>query len=710
MTITYPRMLRQLSTAVVAIGLLTMVAGWPLGYRALSSYAMFGVLNVLVLIDGWMLFDLFFPSNRLSDAAIRVAVLAFALVAACGMVLGAAGRLTPLAYGSLLAVATVILAIIRTRRAGASRTLDATSLGVHPVLVVVPPILVFVLCVGLVHPPVAYDSLTYHLFFPARWLQDHAISIIPTHFGDQAPAYAPADGELLYLWLMLPFHGDVLARAGEFPFYAFGALTLYGISRRLGAAPSRALYAAGLFLLARPVIEQAVGADVDLVFAATFLAAVYFGLTASQTGRTADIVLWGISIGLCFGTKVLGVIYSPLLFAFVLARPVRWRALWALPGVLALALPWYIRNWVVAGSPLYPVGLTFAGITIAPGGWDRSVSSENWAHSTDLRVLPGILRDGALGADLLAVWAPFAVLGLLAVLRKRRWATLGLGLVVPLLMCAIYWYVVPYNDLTDTRYLFGGVGLAMLLAPAAFELHERLAPWMHAGLTVGLLWLIALGQPLVPSRYLLLFAALGGVALVLHRVFSRSLAVTSVAFCAACAAVVLVSVRTCATPGCAFVDVAAFDRPTMFEGWDWIDAHTSHARIAYSGNNVPYRLLGSHFENDVFYVNIDDHPQWVYHDYERAERLRPGYKPPQRPNAPFFRLHGSYEDWARNMASLRVNYLFLTQLSPLMEDDYQRDESGFPIEAGWAAAHPQIFKLVFENPEVRIYSVGNAGR
>jgi len=709
MTLTSSRVMRQSAVAVLAIALLAATSGWRLGYHAAAPYAVFCTLNILALLDGWLLFALFFPSDRLVDATIRVCVLAFGLVAMCGMVLGAAGLITPLAYAALLLGATAALALVGLRRPHTTRALGTSVVGVHPVLVLVPPILVFVLCVGLVHPPVAYDSLTYHLFFPARWLQAHAISIIPTHFGDQAPAYAPADGELFFLWLMLPFHGDVLARAGEFPFYLFGGLTLYAIARRLGSAPSHALYAAGLFLLARPVIEQAIGADVDLVFAATFIAAVYFGLTASQTGKTSDIVLWGISIGLCFGTKVLGVIYSPLLFAFLIARPVRWRALWALPGVIALAVPWYIRNWIVAGSPLYPVGLTFAGITIAPGGWDRSVSSQNWAHSTDLRVLPGILRDGAFGPPLLAVWAPFALLGLVAIVRNRRWSTLGLGLAVPLLMCAIYWYIVPYNDLTDTRYLFGGVGLAMLLAPAAFQIHERLGPWLHGALTLGMVWLVALGQPLVPSRYLWLFVAFAGCALLFYRVFSRNVLTTAMAFCAACATAVLVSTRTCPTPGCAFVDVSAFDRPTMFDGWDWIDAHNSHARIAYSGNNVPYRLLGSHFDNDVFYVNIDDHLQWVYHDYERAERLRPGYTPPQRPNPPTFRLHGSYEAWAANLAALRVDYLFLTQLSPLMEDDYQRDESGFPIEAGWAAAHPQRFTLVFENPEVRIYSVGKAG-
>ncbi len=47
---------------------------------------------------------------------------------------------------------------------------------------------------GLIHSPLtAYDSLSYHLFLPARWLQEHGLSIIATPFSDEAQAYAPGE-------------------------------------------------------------------------------------------------------------------------------------------------------------------------------------------------------------------------------------------------------------------------------------------------------------------------------------------------------------------------------------------------------------------------------------------------------------------------------------------------------------------------------------
>src|SRR6185312_15572436 len=107
----------------------------------------------------------------------------------------------------------------------------------------------------------------YHLFFPARWLQEHRLSIVATPFSDEAQAYAPGNGELFFLWLMIPFHGDLLARLGQLPFAVLGAIVLYALARRLGASRERAIYPPLFFLLSRPIVEQAIGANVDLVCA-----------------------------------------------------------------------------------------------------------------------------------------------------------------------------------------------------------------------------------------------------------------------------------------------------------------------------------------------------------------------------------------------------------------------------------------------------------
>jgi hypothetical protein len=226
----------------------------------------------------------------------------------------------------------------------------------------------------------------------------------------------------------------------------------------------------------------------------------------------------------------------------------------------------------------------------------------------------------------------------------------------------------------------------------------------------ALVWLIALSGEKLVSGWPLAWCGVLAVAVASTRPFTnrqlaRAAGASLVVFSLAVSVTSVVSARACPPAGCPLVQVSLFDRPTMFEGWEWIEQHATRANIAYSGNNVPYRLLGSHLQNQVFYVNINGHSNWKYHEYERAERRRVDYAPPQRPNPPYFRRQADYDDWLRNLKRQRIDYLFLTRMSVLMEADYLRDDAGFPIEDAWATAHPNVFERVFENPEVRIFRI-----
>ncbi len=696
------------AAASVLLMLPVVMQGWRSGYEAPGAYLEFWSLNALAVAAAWLLLGAPSRPSSVSDFLLRLAIVSFSIVVGGGLLLGAAGWLTPGAFLALLAALVLAAFALVTPDPGVPALARNGLPRLHPVLVLLAPLLVLVLCAALAHPPIEYDSLTYHLFFPARWLQAHRMSIVPTPFGDPAPAYAPANGELFFLWLMLPFHGDLLARAGEFPFYGLLALTVYGLARQLGAARGHALYAGGFVLLSRPILEQAVGAEVDVVFTAMFLAAVYFSVAAVRSGRTSDIVLLGLSSGLCIGTKVLGVTYVPLLAPFFLARQVRRRILWVLPGIAALGLPWFLRNWMLTGTPLYPVSLAIGGITLAPGGWSRSVQTQNWAYQTDLSQLPLIIRDGAFGSRLLIASAPLALIGIFALVRARRWMWLGVTVGLPLVMTAVYWWVLPYNGPSAARFLFPVVGLTMLLVPAAFQAGSRLAPVLHAAAVFALVWLVAVGpDAFVPPDARPLYALLTALCAIFG-LARRPAAWTlrgALLLSGACVGVLLVSGPRCPDTGCPLLDVRWTDRPRTFAAWEWVEQHVHDANIAYSGNNVPYRLLTPHFENGVYFVNVDRHAGWKYHDYERAARHAPGYTPPTRPNAPYYLAHPDFGAWRRNLTQMGIQDVFLTRLSPLMEDDYFRDEDGFPIEATWVATHPEDFTPVFDNRDVRIYAV-----
>jgi hypothetical protein len=181
----------------------------------------------------------------------------------------------------------------------------------------------------------------------------------------------------------------------------------------------------------------------------------------------------------------------------------------------------------------------------------------------------------------------------------------------------------------------------------------------------------------------------------------------------------------CLPARCDYLDTTSpFIRANLIVGWRWLADHVQSATVAYTGINLPYPLTGEHLTNRVVYANIDGHRRWRFHDYDRAYRAglftpspalaessgeltpisqRPGSGEAARPR--YERMEGFRDGWIRNLAELGVTHLFVSALSAYEHDYVWHNEEGFPIEDEWAKNAPQTFQLLYENPQVRIYSV-----
>ena len=74
--------------------------------------------------------------------------------------------------------------------------------------------------------------------------------------------------------------------------------------------------------------------------------------------------------------------------------------------------------------------------------------------------------------------------------------------------------------------------------------------------------------------------------------------------------------------------------PDFFAGWLQLESRsgTAGSRVAYAGTNIPYYLLASGLRNEVRYVNINRHRDWLLHDYHRQAMERgQGNWPNSRP-------------------------------------------------------------------------------
>jgi len=726
---------------LVALAITNLALGWYLGFRSLPSYLSFWILCLLAGMTAWRMARSVFPWAGVADAIVRSGVLFFAVVVLAGLTLGSAGFIGTVPYMGVCAAAFLASRALKPPREPVDFSLARTLVPIAALLI---PLLVCIVAAGLVRSPLTlYDSLSYHLVFPARWLQEGRLSIIQTPFSDPAQAYQPSNGELFFLWLMLPFHGDLLARIGQLPFLLLGGTALYAIARRSGATPVHAVYAPVFLVLVRPVVEQAVGADVDLICAATFLASLYLGIAAVDSGTRRDWILWGVSLGLYLGTKYLALVYLPVLLLPALLRGGRLKAAWGLPGIALFGLPWYARNWLIAGSPIYPSSLGAMGITIARGAFTRAALNNSVFHVTDLRLWP-IVAAKAFGAPALLFWLPCALLGAVCLVLRRRWWPGGYVLLLLPLMVLLEWLGVPDN--ADARFLLPAVVVAMVPLTCPFTTNRTWNACLHTAYFGGAIWMLLGTTAQMPTRgpwfmsgwlslegilsreALPLFAVGAVISACAALVLSRARAHAIPALAAGCAAgcvLAVVGTRTLCVPAqCEVLATSSpYIRATFVEGWQWSNEHIAGSTIAYTGNNVPYPLFGEHLSNRVRYVNIDRHADWLFHDYART-RGKAGTEPAnglahasgqllpvrggriQEASRPRFeRWEGTRDAWVRNLRSAGAGILFVSALSAYEIDYVSHNARGFPVEDDWARADPQTFTLTYENDLVRIYAI-----
>jgi hypothetical protein len=725
--------------ACAALVAAEVAAGVFFGFGGISHLVFWSFVILLVPV-AWMLTPASFDASvEPAEPCVRAAVTAFAIVVAIGLVLGAAARMTVAGY--LAAEAAVLSVVAWWTRSHKARHATDVGGGHWAAWGFWVAIVAFVIGMGISNSPyTAYDAVSYHLYFPARWLQAHRLLIVPTPFSDEAQAYQPGNGELWFLWLMLPFHGDFLARIGQMPFYLLGAAVSYLLALRCGVSRFQALYAPTLFLMAPPIAEQAVGANVDLIAAVMFVAAIYFSVVAIDSDRPRDWAMWGIATGLFVGTKYLAVVYAPVLVIAAMLRGIRPRALWGLPGILALGAPWYVRNWLVAGSPLYPATLTIGGLTLGRGAYTHAAMLRSFMHTTDPRLL-GVSLIHAFGTPFAIAFAPIAAVAIVMTLsRFRGWpaAAIAVSLVGVVALC---WMTV--GDNTDARFLLPAVALFPAVVPLAFGARRGVNTVLHVWLIAGVAWVLVgvdrqLNPPLpwfmadwlplhgiLDPEFTVVFVILAITAMTVCAVAMRrrAVAAAAVAMIAVAGATLAIGAERWCLPGrCEYVQ---FDNPhirsAFVYGARWFTENVHGANVAYAGINLPYLLSGKRLTNTVRYVNIDNHLSWRFDQYAAAyqqgtlQATGPPLATPSGVLMPadgadairprFERRAGDPDEWKMNLARERIAYLFVMRLDPYEVDYNRHDAQGFPVEDEWARSDPKEFRLAYSNEEIRIYEV-----
>ncbi len=599
---------------------------------------------------------------------------------------------------------------------------------VTPVVVVVAAFLIAHLLRSLVIPPLAWDSLLYHLTRPALWIQDGGFTAFDLPGKWAHSRLFPPLGDSLSAWLMVLTRSD-----GLLPLYwmgVWGAMVMagYTAARQLGASRTSALLATLCAGLVPALSSHIFVAYSDHVVALLVLVSFVLFLHMLESHREMAGVV--ALVALATGAAVKQTIAPFALVGSVAFLGLGWwedeislgrMTLWAFVPCIAIVVPHFVHVWWETGSPTYPYGLSIGDTVIFEGRSDEifrgSLSEERvqrsfWENLWQ-QFVPGYpsapeanwRNHVNLGPAFPVLIISFGLVPLFTAVQQRvkRWAA-GLYLVAAI---GTLLMVVKFSNgsgLNVARY--AAAAPLILLALAAPRRHWLYKVLFIGGLAVHLFYFWPTNWSSVDYRATgefalralpFLLAAAGVLVWGAYRNSSRrfGLAVAGAVLVAYLApATVLEPVRTDyrydlyrkAADGQSFANVPVTgslapsfpSAPVWQEADDPDDPKRIAVAVGWDGwgsNYFVYPYFGRRLQNQILYVPRTEDGTVV--------------QPTERNRQKKF----DYESWRRRLLEKEVEYVGV--LAP------------HPREQRWMDNHPEHFELVTRGatPGNRLYRV-----
>jgi hypothetical protein len=259
--------------------------------------------------------------------------------------------------------------------------------------------------------PTEFDCLMYHMPFMDHWLQAGTLTT-----AESARWSTPANCELLGVWITGAFSGDFLVPLNNLPIVLVWLFGTFELGLQCGLGYGWRSVAALATIATVETFRQTGTAENDLMVAAFYIAGLAYLMRYLKWKSSFDAVLFSVCLGLLAGTKFFALGYASVLFAvwkFVVARSQGWKATFKINAFIAVGCGifggyWYLRNLIMTGYPLFPMGSPKLHHQILyPDLWATTLAFNGHPQVVDL-LLDAVWRHGGV-AQFIAIGTSGAV-------------------------------------------------------------------------------------------------------------------------------------------------------------------------------------------------------------------------------------------------------------------------------------------------------------
>lgn len=261
------------------------------------------------------------------------------------------------------------------------KTLPQNNPWLFTLLLLASLFVLWIIFLGLIFPVTDFDGNSYHLTFIGYMIQNH--NFFDVHTSLSWLVGYPKGGEFIQAWTVLISHNDALVDLTQLPFLGLGIYALYEVAKKIGAKKSEAGFAALLFVFLPIVLNQLKTSYVDVMLASLFFAGL--AMVIQSRKKILDYLIIGIILSLIIAVKSTGFLFVFILMSLLLIQLYgqyrtgfkKYLKPLLLTGTpLWFGLYWYVKNYIIYGSPLYPFGYKIAGMQIFPGKTFQEFAAE----------------------------------------------------------------------------------------------------------------------------------------------------------------------------------------------------------------------------------------------------------------------------------------------------------------------------------------------